>query len=61
MIILTFDDAVNVGNEQTFNEIFNKGRKNGNGCDIKATFFVSHKVSNYSMVNVSTVQCSVDS
>ena len=53
MVILTFDDAVNVGNHQTFEDIFNKGRKNGNGCDIKASFFVSHKYTNYSMVHVS--------
>ena len=53
MVILTFDDAVNVGNHQTFQDIFNKGRKNGNGCDIKASFFVSHKYTNYSMVHVS--------
>merc|ERR1712227_698815 len=31
-------------------EIFNRQRRNPNGCDIKATFFVSHKYTNYSAV-----------
>jgi hypothetical protein len=32
--------------------LFNRGRKNPNGCSIKGTFFVSHRYANYSMVQV---------
>ena len=50
MITITFDDAINNNNIGLYKEIFNGKRKNPNGCDIKATFFVSHKYSNYSAV-----------
>ncbi|RZF33215.1 hypothetical protein LSTR_LSTR009760 [Laodelphax striatellus] len=50
MITITFDDAINNNNIQLYKEIFNGKRKNPNGCDIKATFFVSHKYTNYSAV-----------
>jgi hypothetical protein len=50
MITITFDDAINVNNVDLYNEIFNGARKNPNGCDIKGTFFVSHKYTNYSAV-----------
>merc|ERR1712029_946741 len=43
MITITFDDAVNNNNIDLYREIFNRQRKNPNGCDIKASFFVSHK------------------
>jgi peptidoglycan/xylan/chitin deacetylase (PgdA/CDA1 family) len=49
MITITFDDAINNNNIDLYAEIF-KGRRNPNGCDIKATFFVSHKYTNYSAV-----------
>merc|ERR1711962_1069197 len=49
MITITFDDAINNNNIDLYDEIF-KYRKNPNGCDIKATFFVSHKYTNYSAV-----------
>ena len=52
MITITFDDAINVNNVDLYNEIFNGARKNPNGCDIKGTFFVSHKYTNYSAVQV---------
>ena len=52
MITITFDDAINVNNIDLYNEIFNGARKNPNGCDIKGTFFVSHKYTNYSAVQV---------
>lgn len=48
MITITFDDAINNNNIGLYKEIFNGKRKNPNGCDIKATFFVSHKYTNYS-------------
>jgi len=58
MITITFDDAINNNNIDLYNEIFNRKeddgtfnrRLNPNGCDIKATFFVSHKYTNYSAV-----------
>ena len=52
MVTITFDDAINVNNVDLYNEIFNGARKNPNGCDIKGTFFVSHKYTNYSAVQV---------
>merc|ERR1712106_92712 len=50
MITVTFDDAINNNNIDLYREIFNQQRKNPNGCDIKASFFVSHKYTNYSSV-----------
>lgn len=52
MITITFDDAINNNNIELYNEIFNGKRKNPNGCQIKATFFLSHKYANYSAVQV---------
>ena len=49
MITITFDDAINNNNIELYDEIFND-RVNPNGCSIKATFFVSHKYTNYSAV-----------
>merc|ERR1712154_261419 len=51
MVTLTFDDAINIGNIDLYSEIFNKQRRNPNGCDIKGTFFVSHHYTNYSAVS----------
>jgi hypothetical protein len=50
MIVLSFDDAVNSNNFDIFKRLFNGQRKNPNSCDIRGTFFVSHKYTNYSMV-----------
>jgi len=50
MVMVTFDDAINNNNIDLYDEIFNRERRNPNGCDIKATFFVSHKYTNYSAV-----------
>jgi len=50
MVTITFDDAINNNNIDLYREIFNRQRKNPNGCDIKASFFVSHKYTNYSSV-----------
>lgn len=50
MITVTFDDAINNNNIELYKEMFNGKRKNPNGCDIKATYFVSHKYSNYSAI-----------
>uniref|UniRef100_A0A8D8XGB1 Chitin-binding type-2 domain-containing protein n=1 Tax=Cacopsylla melanoneura TaxID=428564 RepID=A0A8D8XGB1_9HEMI len=50
MITITFNGAVNVDNSDLYDEIFNGNRQNPNGCQIKGTFFVSHKYTNYSAV-----------
>merc|ERR1712117_481440 len=47
---LACDDAINNNNIDLYTEIFNKQRRNPNGCDIKGTFYVSHKYTNYSAV-----------
>ncbi|XP_063236650.1 chitin deacetylase 1 isoform X1 [Bacillus rossius redtenbacheri] len=50
MVTLTFNGAVNVDNIDLYEEIFNGVRQNPNGCQIRGTFFVSHKYTNYSAV-----------
>lgn len=50
MITITFDDAINNNNIELYTEIFNGKRKNPNGCQIKSTYFLSHKYTNYSAV-----------
>lgn len=52
MIALTFNGAVNVDNIRIYREIFQEGQLNPNGCTTKGTFFVSHKHTNYSAVQV---------
>jgi len=50
MIVLSFDDAVTTTNFPIYQRLFNGQRKNPNSCDIRSTLFVSHKYTNYSMV-----------
>lgn len=50
MITISFDDAVNNNNIELYQELFDGVRKNPNGCDVKGTFFVSHKYTNYTAV-----------
>jgi len=50
MIVISFDDAVTNTNFPIYKRLFNGQRKNPNSCDIRATMFVSHKYTNYSMV-----------
>jgi len=50
MITISFDDAVNNKNFDVYKRIFNGERINPNGCEIKATFFISNQYTNYSMV-----------
>ncbi|XP_068231479.1 chitin deacetylase 1 [Palaemon carinicauda] len=50
MITITFSGAVNFDNVDLYQDLFKEERKNANGCQIKATFFVSHKYTNYSAV-----------
>ncbi|KAK8406787.1 hypothetical protein O3P69_007383 [Scylla paramamosain] len=50
MITITFSGAVNVDNVDLYQDIFKDDRKNPNGCQIKGSFFVSHRYTNYSAV-----------
>jgi len=50
MLMLTFDDAVNHNNFDIISTLLDGRLKNPNGCEVKATFFLSHKYTNYSMV-----------
>ncbi|CAG7833616.1 unnamed protein product, partial [Allacma fusca] len=50
MVLLTFDDSVNDLNKDLYRDLFEKGRKNPNGCPISATFYVSHEWTDYSQV-----------
>lgn len=50
IVLLTFDDAINDLNWEIYEEIFNSGRKNPNGCPILGTFYVSHEWTDYSQV-----------
>ncbi|XP_065061885.1 chitin deacetylase 7-like [Rhopilema esculentum] len=53
MVTISFDDSVNVGNFKYYQLLFNNGatsRRNHNGCNITATFFVRHEYTNYQMV-----------
>jgi len=50
-VMLTYDDAVTIINyKATYQKLFNIQNK-GNGCNISATFFVSHDNTNYQLVN----------
>jgi len=50
MVTITFNGAVNEGNLAIYDKLFHSERLNPNGCTSKATFFVSHKYTNYSAV-----------
>ena len=50
MVLLTFDDSVNDLNKGLYSDLFEKGRRNPNGCPISATFYVSHEWTDYSQV-----------
>lgn len=51
MIIITFDDAINVDNWDLYtSKIFLPHRKNPNSCPIRATFYVSHQYTDYQKV-----------
>ena len=47
MITLTFNGAVNIDNILIYRRLFHQERLNPNSCTAKATFFVSHKYTNY--------------
>jgi len=50
IVLITFDDAINDLNWEIYEEIFNSGRKNPNGCPPLGTFYVSHEWTDYGQV-----------
>lgn len=50
LVLITFEDSVNDVHNKVFEMIFNSSRKNPNGCEIRATFFISHEWTDYSLV-----------
>lgn len=50
IVLITFDDAVNDLNKDYYEEIFERGRMNPNGCPITGTFYVSHEWTDYGQV-----------
>ena len=50
MVTITFNGAINQDNIWIYQDIFKEERLNPNGCQIKGSFFVSHKYTNYSAV-----------
>ena len=50
IVMMSFDDAVNGQNMPFYQQLF-PGRPNPNGCNITATFFVSHEYTDYVMLN----------
>ncbi|XP_022114954.2 mucin-4 isoform X2 [Pieris rapae] len=50
IVLITFDDAVSDLNKMYYEELFERGRVNPNGCPISATFYVSHEWTDYSQV-----------
>jgi hypothetical protein len=50
MLMVAFDGAINMHNYDLYRQIFNDDRRNPNGCPIRATFFLSHRWTDYSHV-----------
>ena len=50
MVMLSFNGAMNSDNLPIYQQIFSDDLLNPNGCSVRGTFFVSHKYTNYSMV-----------
>ena len=50
MVTVSFNGAVTGTNMAVYQSLLTKDSVNPNGCTAKATFFVSHKYTNYSAV-----------
>ena len=50
IVMVSFDDAINEQNMLFYQTLF-PGKVNPNGCNMRATFFVSHEYTNYVMLN----------
>lgn len=49
-VVVAFEDSVHEENMATFRRVL-YGRRNANQCAAAATFFVSHRDTNYALVN----------
>ncbi|GFS10664.1 polysaccharide deacetylase-like protein [Elysia marginata] len=50
IVMLTFDDSINIQNIGYYRQLFNGTLRNPNGCPIKGTFFVSGDNTDYKLV-----------
>jgi hypothetical protein len=50
LVLITFEDSINDVHNKVFETLFNSSRKNPNGCEIRATFFISHEWTDYGLV-----------
>ncbi|XP_055339705.1 chitin deacetylase 8-like [Paramacrobiotus metropolitanus] len=50
MVLTTFDGAINMHNYPLYTQMYHNERVNPNGCPVRATFFVSHRWTDYSNV-----------
>jgi len=46
-VMLTFDDSINPNVAEFYAKLFNKERRNPNGCPIRGTFYVTHEWNDY--------------
>ncbi|XP_013186778.1 chitin deacetylase 8-like [Amyelois transitella] len=49
-VLLTFDDAVNIINIETYRDVI-YNRRNSNSCPAGVTFYVNHEYTDYQLVN----------
>ena len=50
LVLITFEDSVNVEHQKVFDYLFDEKRSNPNGCPLRATFYISHEWTDYSLV-----------
>lgn len=50
LVLITFEDSVNVEHQKVFENLFDEKRLNPNGCPLRATFYISHEWTDYSLV-----------
>ena len=50
LVLITFEDSVNVEHQKVFDYIFDDKRKNPNNCPLRGTFYISHEWTDYSLV-----------
>lgn len=50
MLVVAFDGAINMHNYDLYMQLFNEDRRNPNGCPVRATFYLSHRWTDYRQV-----------
>ena len=50
ILLIAFDGAVNMHNYDLYMQMFHEERRNPNGCPVRATFYLSHRWTDYSHV-----------